>query len=276
MRKMPVRVLVGIAGILLVAYGLYLFLIYEAQKSLIFQPKPVPESYEYQYDHIDTAAVSPVIKGQDSLRLSTLLFEHANPKGILVFYHGNADNLADIQEPVERFYRRGYHVLIWDYREYGKTGGALTYENLRRDAMQVARYADSSYALPVIPFGRSLGTALAAHVAAKLQVPEVLLQSPFYSFQALGPHYLKGVPFELLLHFPFNTYRSLKQYKGQIGVIHGQEDFIIPFEQSRMLQDSLRTDRFHLQPSREAGHNTLPFYPTYYIWLDRWLGKPVS
>lgn len=276
MRTKPVRLLVGMAGLLLVAYGLYLLGIYEAQKSLIFQPKPVPESYQYRYDNIDTIPKSPVIRGKDGLKLDALLFEHANPKGMVVYYHGNADNLSDLQDLVNQLYRRGYHVLIWDYREYGKTQGTLTYDKMLSDAIQVARYADTNYDGPMIPFGRSLGTALAAHVAAVFQVPKVLLQSPFYSLELLGPHYLKGVPFSLLLHYPFNTYASLKDYNGQIAVIHGQDDRIIPYRQAVMLKDSLQTQRFHLQPSKEAGHNTLPFYPTYYMWMDRWLGRPVS
>jgi pimeloyl-ACP methyl ester carboxylesterase len=273
-RSTPFRFFTASLGVLLVGYGLYLLGIYSVQKFLIFQPKPVPENYTYQYQSIDTSAKAVKINARDGLPLDALLFEHADPKGIIVFYHGNGDNLTDLEDPVRRLYNRGYHVLVWDYREYGKTGGKLLYDSIMSDALAVCHYADSAFDKPVVPYGVSIGTALAAHAASDFNVRKVLLQSPFFSFRQLGPHYLPGVPYRLLLKYPFNTYQSLQDFNGTIAAIHGKEDRIIPFTQSQLLADSLTDKNFHLKAMPECGHNNLPLYPGYSQWLNRWLGSP--
>jgi pimeloyl-ACP methyl ester carboxylesterase len=272
-RSPPFRFFTASLGILIVAYGLYLLGIYNVQKYLIFQPKPVPENYTYRYQSIDTPPKTLKIKAADGLPLDALLFEHAHPRGCIVFYHGNGDNLADLEDPVRKLYSRGYHVLVWDYREYGKTGGTLSYDHIMSDAVAVCSYADSVYNKPIIPYGISLGTALAAKAAAEFKVQKVMLQSPFFSFTQLGPHYLPAVPYQLLLKYPFNTYKPLKDFNGIIAAIHGKQDRIIPFSQSRLLADSL-TGNFHLKAMPQCGHNNLPLYPGYSQWLNRWLSSP--
>ncbi len=211
---------------------------------------------------------------RDGLPLDALLFEHAHPKGIIVFYHGNGDNLTDLEDPVRRLYSRGYHVLVWDYREYGKTGSKLSYDNIMSDALTVCRYADSVSNKPIIPYGVSLGTAMAAKAAAEFKVKKVMLQSPFYAFKRLGQHYLPAVPYRFLLKYPFNTYQPLKDFNGSIAAIHGKQDQIIPFSESRLLADSLTGKNFHLKAMPQCGHNNLPLYPAYSKWLNHHLGSP--
>ena len=276
MRSLPIRFTITTFGILIIAYSLYLLAVYEAQKFIIFQPKPVPDHYQYRYESIDTPVQPLDIKTKDGVLLNGLVIAHPNPKGLIVFYHGNGDNLTDLERPVKRLYKRGYHVLVWDYRAYGKTGGKLRYDALMSDALTVYKYADSAYQLPIVPFGVSLGTAFAAHAASECGTPKVLLQSPFYSLARLGPHYLPGVPYCLILKYPFDTHASLRNFKGKIGIIHGKKDKVIPVRQSFLLKDSLERTGFHLKVMPQCGHNNLALYPGYTTWLDQWLGAPLN
>jgi alpha-beta hydrolase superfamily lysophospholipase len=44
-------------------------------------------------------------------------------RGTVIHFHGNAENLTSHVHFVKWLPARGYHLFVWDYRGYGKSGG---------------------------------------------------------------------------------------------------------------------------------------------------------
>ena len=91
-----------------------------------------------------------------------------------MFFHGNAGNLSHRLESISIFHDIGLAVFIIDYRGYGRSEGRPTERGTYRDAMAAWNYLVGERRLrpdEIIVFGRSLGGAVAAALAAKVTPP---------------------------------------------------------------------------------------------------------
>jgi len=261
MRTFLIGLLIAVA-----LYSLYGLLVYCFQKKLIFQTAPLPQNYIFTFDNVGQQCRELHLEAHDGVNLNALLFRADEPRGLVLFCHGNGGNIAEWGALAETYVNRQYHFLVWDYREFGKTKGKLTYQNMLKDAETVYAYAkEYSDGLPVIPYGVSLGTALATHIGQKYQVAKVVLETPFYTMQRLAREHFPGLPYGLLLQFPFDNHAHLKHYNGAVFMIHGTEDRIIPYSHAQALESAF-PEKIHLTTVDGSGHNYLAFYQAYRDW----------
>jgi alpha-beta hydrolase superfamily lysophospholipase len=159
---------------------------------------------------------------------------------------------------------------MMDYRGYGKSTGRIDSEaQLMADVQAAWQSIASRYeGKRVVFLGRSLGTGLAAKLAASLgsaQRPGLLvLVSPYVSMQAVAHEQYPFVP-SALVRYPLRTDEALKTLRGQIPVLilHGDKDSLIPFQHAETL--SRLSLGITLQPVPGAGHGDLQ---TYDVYLD--------
>ncbi len=118
------------------------------------------------------------------------------------------------------------------------------------------RYAGKA----VVLFGRSLGTGLAAGMAAELQPALTVLVSPYVSLRALAAQHYRWVP-TALLRYPLATDVVLPRVKTPLLLIHGEGDTLIPPSHSDQLAALATQARVLKVPG--AGHNDLQAFPTY-------------
>ncbi|MEA1053885.1 alpha/beta hydrolase, partial [Lamprobacter modestohalophilus] len=88
----------------------------------------------------------------------------------LLFFHGNAGNLSHRGDSIRIFTDLGLEVLIIDYRGYGRSQGSPTEQGLYRDATAAWQWLTQVRGIPpeeIVFFGRSLGGAVAAWLAAR-------------------------------------------------------------------------------------------------------------
>ena len=159
-------------------YAAVLCVLYFQQENLLFHPSKLPAHYAYAFrlPHEETAL--PV----NGAVLNGLHFRppHAPPKGAILFFHGNAGALDGWGEVAQRFAELGYDSYAFDYRGYGKSSGQIRRQaDLLADAERMAQYVRQRFpAEQIIVVGNSIGNGMAAHVAAQLQSPKLVLFSP--------------------------------------------------------------------------------------------------
>ena len=90
----------------------------------------------------------------------------------------------------------------------------------------------------IVVFGRSLGTAVAARVAAERPVAGVVLVSPFDSLAAIGNHHYPWLPVSLLLRHRFEARADAVRGEAPMLAIVADSDTIIPVERSRALYEA--------------------------------------
>lgn len=151
-------------------------------------------------------------------------------KGLVVFLHGNAELIDDCDTESRAWRERGYWVLLPEYRGYGRSGGSPEQDAIVSDvlwAIDAALQRMGGGDIKVILHGRSLGSGVAAQVAADLKGgPAMLvLESPFTSVASFAWGY--GVP-PFIVTNPYRTDRVLPELSCPIIIIRGEQDTIVP------------------------------------------------
>ena len=185
--------------------------------------------------------------------------EHPDPRGQVLFFHGNGGNLSLWLDLVGDLRRRGFSVLAADYRGYGASTGTPTEAGLYRDAdAAVAELGRRRRpGVPMIYWGRSIGCPVAAY-AASVQPPDaVILDSPMPDARSV----LRNSPVLWALSFfssyRFPTSRFLTGYRGDLLVIHGEGDSIVPFAAGRRVFEAASARRKTFAAIAAADHNDL-------------------
>jgi len=158
----------------------------------------------------------------------------------LLFLHGNAGNLYDRLDNVEKLVESGFNVLILDYRGYGKSEGQPSEEGLYEDAEAGYRYLlDRRGEVParLVVFGRSLGAAVAIELASRHPCGAVIAESAFTSALALGRLHYGWLPGLVLRGMTqrFDSISKVARLRAPALFVHGEVDGIVPVEMGREL-----------------------------------------
>lgn len=264
-RKKFVRGISALA-VLYVLGGLLLYLL---QDLLLFHPAKLERNHRFtfQQPHIEWN----VAAGKENLNVVKFLTT-APRKGIVLYFHGNRQNVERYAPFSPLFTRNGYEVWMMDYPGYGKTTGKLTELRIHSDAILLynAAVSEDGSRLPII-YGKSLGTGVAARLAADRACARLLLETPYYSIPALASTKAPVYPVGLLIKYSFPTYRYLPLVRAPVTMFHGTEDNVVPFKQSLRLQGE--NPGVQLVVFEGGEHNNLPTFPRFTQVLDSLLRR---
>jgi fermentation-respiration switch protein FrsA (DUF1100 family) len=220
-----------LAGLLLVFWM--------GQRQLMYFPLrnvPTPASLGLS----DIEAVT--FETSDGLRLAGWFFPIAGaPHPTVLVFNGNAGNRAYRGSFATALRRRGFQVLLIDYRGFGGNPGTPTESGLAADARAARDYLlgrpDVDQAR-LIYFGESLGTAVAVELATQYQPAALILRSPFTSMADIGQHHYWWLPVQWLIRDRFASLERIDQVRSPLLVIVGERDRIVPPDYSRRLYDA--------------------------------------
>ncbi len=159
-------------------------------------------------------------------------------RGAVLLLHGNAGSIADRIIYLPQFIAMGYGVLLVDYRGYGRSSGSPDEEGTYADARAAWRWLNERgfAAGDIVLVGESLGGAVAAELAARVQPRALLLLSAFTSVDDLGSELYPWLPVRWISRFRYDTLQGVKDYRGPVLVVHSRDDEIVPFAHARRLQ----------------------------------------
>ena len=250
---------VTLAALAALGYAGALGLLYVKQERIVFPASTLAADYRFQFDQPFEEVWIPV----QGASLHALHFKQPNPRGVVFFLHGNAGNLVSWTTGVDFYRRVNYDLFIVDYRGYGKSTGhieneAQLYADARAayDAM-APLYRDK----PIVIYGRSLGTALAASLARDVQPRLLVLVSPFSSLAASAAQAYPWAP-GWVLKYPLRTDAIIGDIKSPILLIHGSDDKLIPLAHSQRLE-ALARSPVELLVVPGAGHSDIHKFPVY-------------
>ena len=197
--------------------------------------------------------------------INGLKFSAAEPKGAILFFHGNFGDVSGWGAYGADFAALGYDFYIFDYPGYGKSDGKISsQQQLLASADAMSRYVleqHSSKGLAMI--GYSIGSGIAAQQAAKWDAARLILLAPYFSFERLAHEKAPFVP-KFLIRYKIPTAEFLHAARGtQITLIHGSADELIPVHHSYDLAGSLKAGDLFYEIAA-APHNGLLAMPG--IW----------
>ncbi|MBV1923159.1 MAG: alpha/beta hydrolase [Flavobacteriaceae bacterium] len=255
-----------LAFVLLNLYGLLCGVLYFFQENLIFLPTVPSQEHVFV---MENPFEEIFLETDDGAKLNGLHFKSENPKGAILYYHGNAGDLQRWGTITNFFVEKGYDVLLMDYRGYGKSTGKKSMESLYSDSELWYDFMKNHYSEEdIIIYGRSLGTTFATYVASKNQPKNLILESPFYNITEVGKSRFPFLPVSSLLHYTFPTNEYIKEVKIPITIFHGTNDKVIKFDFGKKLFDSIKMKNKSFIRIPSGGHNDLINFEEYQKNID--------
>ncbi len=256
MRTILKGLLIVLSGYVIIILGMYLL-----QEKLIFLPTQLPQEHTYTFEQPFTEFF---LEAKDGSKLNALHFEVENPKGVILYFHGNAGNLDRWGEITSFFTQFNYDVVVMDYRTYGKSTGKLSEKSLYKDAQLFYDYILKRYPENEITvYGRSLGTTFATYVASTNQPKKLVLETPFYSMTNVAKKRFPFLPVAQLLKYRFPTNTFINKTNCPVVIFHGTDDSVVPYESGKKLSETLPKDRLNFITIPEGGHNNLIEFQQY-------------
>lgn len=255
-----------LAGILFL-YGSSIAAIYIFQKIIIFQPRRLRKDHEFVFENQFSEHFIPTFDHQS---LNALHFKSPEPpKGLVVYFHGNADNLKRWGLYSLDFTRKQFDVLMIDYKGFGKSTGTPTEQGLFDDAECTLKWARANLGTnyeKLIFYGRSLGAAMATKLATKHTPHLLILETPFDSIRGAFSKALFPLVFPFAFKFKLENIRLLPEVKCKVVVITGTRDRITPLSSARRLIPVLKeNDQFIIIP--KGRHRNLRKFGLFHLKL---------
>lgn len=155
-------------------------------RTFSFMPKPLPgaRALPATYGFMD-AALDTIAAADSGVQLHAWWIPSSREParcGAALLLHGKGQNRAELAPLARTLSSAGFDVLVPDYRGYGGSTGRPTDSGVTRDAD--AAYAHlrtrvSDPRVPIVIVGHSMGTALAAHLAARERPAATVYLAPF-------------------------------------------------------------------------------------------------
>ena len=248
------------------AYVLACGYMYAAQDDFLFFPKPL---------HADHAAKMKELQVRAPRPGALLHGWHLNPgqRDLLIYYGGNAEEVSHLGDDFMR--REDWSTLLLNYRGYGLSTGEPSESALTGDALWV--FDNLAHLLGyqprrVVLVGRSLGTGVAMHVAARRSVQGVVLVTPYDSIRELSSAHYPWLPVSLLLQHPFDSVALAPAVNAPVHFLLAEEDHVVPHPHAERLAAAF-AERPSIQTISGTTHNDVVDPPAFDLALSAILRK---
>lgn len=241
--------------------------LYHLQENFLFHPVTLPQNFQFKFD-VPFKEVNIPMNKTDTLNMIQFLPLDSIPKGVVLYFHGNSDNVIRYAKNAEIFTKKGYEVWMPDYPTYGKTTGELTEENMYLQAKEVYKLAHSKFSSDsIFVYGKSLGTGVASYIAAKEKCAALILETPFYSIPGLFSTYAPIYPTTRMSHFKFPVGEYLEEVTEPVLIFSGTSDKVIPYRNAAKLKKVLKKgDEFITL--QNGTHNNVTSFPIFREKID--------
>lgn len=249
----------GVAAYAIAVGGLWL-----AQDGLVF---PTAATVRRDDEPPPPGAVARELRTADGEVVQGWLLRRKRSRGLVLGFQGNAWHGDD-------FFRFLAHrlpdhdVAVFHYRGYAPSTGRPSEAALVADALLIHdRLRSELRPARVLAAGFSLGSGVAAQLAAQRSIDGALLVTPFDSIEAIARTRYPWVPVRPLLAHPFRSDRALAGREVPVAVIAAGADRVVPPERTRALESALAR-LVYSRTLPDASHQNLYDRPEFQLALE--------
>jgi len=238
LRRKMILILVTLSAAYLVACGYAL----AVADKLIFPG--IPSSYADGPDILK-------LESEDGERISARYLPAEGADRLLLYSHGNGEDLGYVLPLLETFQRAGIAVLGYDYPGYGTSTGTASESGCYAAIEAAYRYATGEAGFApeqIVLYGRSLGSGPSCWLAEREPVGGLIMDSAFAStFRVMTR--VKLLPWD-----KFDNLARLPEIECPVLVIHGKADRVVPFKHALRNWKAIAGPKARLWVDG-AGHN---------------------
>ncbi|WP_222984151.1 alpha/beta hydrolase [Flagellimonas meishanensis] len=241
-------------------------MLYFLQEKLIFIPTKLSENHTFSFQQPFTEFF---LEATDGARLNALHFYTDEPRGLILYFHGNAGDLSRWGEIVSPFTSFGYDVVIMDYRGYGKSTGKRSEKALYNDAQLFYDWALEHFEEDeILVYGRSLGASIATHLTSNNNPSKLILETPFYSLMDVAEDRFGFLPLKTILNYKMNSFEFMQRVKCPVYIFHGTIDQVVSHASGKKLFESIPHDKKRMFSIENGTHNDLGEFDAYWKGIE--------
>ena len=236
--------ILSIVGLLIVIYLIFSFILYKAQRNLLYFPK----ENNYYGDKLTVNIEKVNITTDDNIDLLAWYHNKDIKKyKTILFFHGNAGSLENRIHKINHFKDMNINFILLAWRGFSGNKGKPTEQGLYQDARSAVKWLINQGVTEenIIIYGESLGTGVATEIAQNKNFAGVILESPFTSMIDLGKKHYPIFPVKLLLKDKYESEKKIKNLKSPLLVMHGKKDKIVPFYMGEKIFDMANNPKFN-------------------------------
>jgi len=264
--------LLTIAGGVLVGVSVLLYLM---QDRLLFHPQRLTDGQLQAIRRQFPQAEEITLPVGDGVTLHGWLVKSnaARRPPLLIYFGGNAEEVSSHLGDAALYPE--WSLLLMNYRGYGRSGGRPTERALLDDALLIheamTRRADVDPARIVV-IGRSLGSGVAVHLAARRSLAGAILVTPYDSILAVARRHYPYAPVGLLLNHHFDSLAAAPAIRTPALFIAAEHDDVIPAPHARRLYEAWGGPKsWQLLPGTD--HADIADHPDYAPQLSAFLAS---
>lgn len=247
--------LIGLYAILVIGVNLLL-------PRFLFLPTQLKADYEFRFNQ----PFEEIWLEEGDFRIHGLHFPVDRAKGLVLYFHGNADDLQRWGEYLSDLTNKGYAVLAIDYPGYGKSPGKPSEEGIYQATELAWQWGINRFSPDqIVIYGRSLGSGAASYLSHQHAAQVLILETPFYSVpDVLRARFPIGIWWNDTYQFP--NYRHIEQTANEVFIFQGTKDRVVPYRSAVKLRPLLKTED-HFIVFEGGTHHNLSKYPLYHQQL---------
>jgi pimeloyl-ACP methyl ester carboxylesterase len=227
---------------------------FDFQASLIFPTHAVPPS-----GPLPLGAERLSVETPDAQCLHGIHITAHEPEGdrlLILGFGGNAWNAQDVAEYLHQLFP-DEDVVAFHYRGYAPSTGSPSAEALIADAPLIYDFAiDRLRPRRTVAIGLSIGSGIAAELAARRKVDGLILVTPFDSLKSVAQSMYPWVPIGPFFEHEIDEASAVQKAAVPVAILAAQHDEIVPAERTHALRE--RASKLVFDRTIEgAGHNDI-------------------
>jgi len=209
------------------------FAFYQWQYFMIFSPTFVKE--RRLCEHCEYLS----IVSDDGVELEGVVYEPSNPVATLLVFVGRSHDAVALMGKLSQSYPK-VRLVTFNYRGYGKSKGSVNEKNILSDGVKITQLVQKHYGKCSL-LGFSLGSNVAAYVAAKEAIEALFLVGAFDSITSLSKEkFPKLCCIEKLLRYRFPTDIYVQKVTAPTYLFVSRDDETIPLKHAKNLQKNIK------------------------------------
>ncbi len=220
---------------------------------------PAPSLRHGDWDSEKVGAIETEVASGDGHPINVWLFAHSEPKGTIIYSHGNRETLGLIAKELAFLRDRlQVNVIAYDYRGYGKTGGTPSAKTIALDAVAVGEWTKNTQPwneVPILAMGRSLGGFPANVAATECQLDGLILDRTFDSIVNVAAIRFPAFPIRYMMRNRLLSSQWIQKNNAPLLQIHGRDDNIVPFETGKALFEQSPSPKKFFMDFEKLHHN---------------------
>ena len=234
---------------LTISYIAICFLLFIFQRQMIY----------FRTSEVSVPGVAHTVLDTGEVRIKVWTLNPGKEKA-LIYFGGNAENVAYNIDDFRVIFPE-HTVYLVNYRGYGGSSGSPSEEGFQSDALLTYDHFGKQHS-SVSVMGRSIGAAVATHLATKRDIEKLILVTPFDSAVNVGKKFYPFLPIDLILQERLDAAGMAPAITIPTLIVAAADDEIIPSESTENLVKAFVKTEVEFV-SLSGGHNSVHLDPDY-------------